>query len=228
MIIVTGLGRCGTSFLMLFLRTMGFGLGQNISWNLEMNAGYELSTAYTLTDDLYKLYIKQNKKINLDDACSGSYWKGFTYRQAIQSIDKDHRQGDVQIIKDPRLTWHREIIRAWWEARQDLILLILHRETEDIYKSRARLPIQYQDPKEERMKDPTIYKIDFCEFLTEVMKNDIPFELLMFPNFLNQPQEVFEKLERVGLEFDTKMGHQVWSDLVNPALISTGENHEAP
>lgn len=52
MIIITGLGRCGTSVLTKYLGELGFGLGKNVSWNHDVRAGMELSTAYTITHDL--------------------------------------------------------------------------------------------------------------------------------------------------------------------------------
>jgi len=200
---------------MHFLLEVGFGIGKNVSWNPEMRAGYELSTAYSLNHDFYHLYLAQGKEVNLEDPVTGSYWKGFTYRQAIEAIDKDERQGKVQVFKDPRLTWDRRLISLWFKVRKDIKLLILHRKTEDIHRSRCSLSLGGGEPKIERTQDPNIYKTDFCDFMTEVMEKEIPFELLFFPNFLRNPEDVFKKLTKVGLPFNQYNGYKIWDQLVD-------------
>ena len=65
MVIITGLGRCGTSILMKYLKEVGIGIGKNVNWHNAASAGYELSTFYTIIDDLYHYYCKKDKKINL-------------------------------------------------------------------------------------------------------------------------------------------------------------------
>lgn len=212
MVIVTGLGRCGTSILMKYISEVGLGVGKNVNWHKIARAGMELSTAYTLTHDLYHLFIREGKPINLDTPALGDYWSPLTYREAIEKVDKDPRQGSVQVFKDPRLTWHPDLIRAWWSVRQDFKLIICHRKPEDVYKSRKELPPQYDDPKRRELIE---YKIDFEEFFTTVLELGIPYRTLYFPNFLFNFGEVFGLLHDFDLPHYFPEGLKIWNEIVD-------------
>ena len=75
MVIVTGLGRCGTSILTKYLGDVGFGVGRNINWHDEARAGYELSTAYSINREMWNNYCKAGKPIDLDFDYRGPNWK---------------------------------------------------------------------------------------------------------------------------------------------------------
>ena len=212
MVIITGLGRCGTSVLAKYLQLVGFGLGYNVNWHTEARAGLELSTAYTLTSDLYTLFLDKGQPVNLEAPALGDYWKGLTYAQAIRKVDKDEkRQGKIDVIKDPRLTWHPDLIKAWWHVRPDFKLIICHRKIEDVYKSRKSLPPRYDDPKRKELDE---YKIDFAEFFTMVLELKIPYQLLYFPRFLFDFVYVHKALSNVGLHHSYEKGKKIWSDLI--------------
>lgn len=202
MYIITGLGRCGTSIITKYLGSVGFGLGKNINWHNKANAGLELSTFYAYIDDFYNLYIKKGIPIDLDKRVVYDYWKGLSYREIFNRVDKDERQGKVDIVKDPRITWHPDIIEALWECRQDIKLIICHRKPEDVKHSRETLPVQYGDPKPR--KELSDYKIDFCDFYTRVLELEIPYITLYFPNFISNNKKLHKTLCDFGLvhEYD--------------------------
>lgn len=216
MVIITGLGRCGTSILTKYLGEIGFGLGQNVSWNKDIRAGMELSTAYTINHDFYHRYLKEGKEINLDDEAWGDYWKGFTYRDVINAIDKDTRQGHVDIIKDPRITWHPDIIKTWYEVRQDIKIIICHRNINDIMKSRLSLPKAFNDPKPRKKIED--YQIDFSEFYTRVLEIGIDHKILFFPNFLGEFGVVWNILQNMfnnPLLDKFEKGKNIWNELID-------------
>lgn len=213
MVIITGLGRCGTSVLTKYLGEVGFGLGQNVSWNKDVRAGLELSTAYTINHDFYHRFLKVGKKIDLDVEAWGDYWKGYTYREVIENIDKDERQGKVDVIKDPRITWHPDIIEAWWRVRKDFKLIICHRSIEQIFNSRNSLPEAFNDPKPRKVIEE--YKIDFADFYTRVMQLGIVHRVLFFPNFLYQFGYVWNILLSIGLVHDFEKGQKVWDEIID-------------
>ena len=180
MVIVTGLGRCGTSILTKYLGDVGFGVGRNINWHDEARAGYELSTAYSINREMWNNYCKAGKPIDLDFDYRGPYWK-CKYREAIFNVDKDEeKQGKVEVIKDPRFTWNPALIEAWWTVRQDLKLIICHRDIQSVMDSRKSLPPQYDDPKRVKLSE---YKEDFADFYTKVLQLEIPYVTLFFPKF---------------------------------------------
>ena len=210
MIIITGLGRCGTSILTKYLGRVGFALGRNVNWHEIVRAGLELSTAYAITDNMNHYFLKLGKPIDLNAPSHGDYWN-CTYKEAILNVDKDERQGKVDVFKDPRLTWNPDLIKAWWSVRQDFKLIICHRKIEDVYKSRKSLPPQYDDPKRIELDE---YKIDFADFITEVLELKIPYKFLFFPQFLFEFEHVWKTLQEIGLEHSFEDGKKIWDEII--------------
>jgi hypothetical protein len=225
MFIITGLGRCGTSILMKYLREVGFGLGKNVSWNEEMRAGLELSTAYSLNQRMWMGFSKNGNPIDLDRVPTGDYWVGKSFRECILSVDNDERQGKVDVFKDPRFTWHPDLIEAWWEVRKDIKLIICHRDIEQIYKSRKALNNTGQDDPKRAVhpSNPEVelprYKIDFADFFTKVLEIGIDYELLFFPKFLEDFESTWKSLNRIGLTHDYNNGQEVWNKLIDVSLM---------
>ena len=203
MLIITGLGRCGTSFLASVLLAMNYKSGKNINWYEHVNAGYELSTVHTLNHDMYFHHIIPNGSVNLNKMCLGEYWgEGgyeYTYKEAMLNFDKDEKQGPVHFVKDPRFMWHPEILRSWWRVRKDLRFIVLHRDFEDVRKSRASLPEQYDDPVR-GSKDVIRYKTDFADCITLMADLRIPFHIHMFPRFLHDAKPLFRDIKKLGLQ----------------------------
>ena len=221
MILITGLGRCGTSILIKYLKEVGVGIGVNVNWHENVRAGYELTTFYTLTHDLYHRFCKEGKPIDLDVECWGTYWEGKTYRQALQEVDKDERQGDVQVVKDPRVTWHPDIIESIHEARDgDLRLIICHRKIENVYRSRKSLPENYDDPKPRKVLDE--YKIDFADFYTRVLELNIEHVNVFFPNFLLDFNKTYWQLTNIGLPHNFAKGYEIWGNIIDKDLLKNG------
>lgn len=221
MILITGLGRCGTSILTKYLKEVGIGIGVNVNWHENVRAGYELTTFYTLTHDLYHRFCKVKEPIDLDVECWGDYWEGRTYRQALQEVDKDERQGDVQIVKDPRVTWHPDIIEAIHEARDgDIRLIICHRKIENVMRSRKSLPENYDDPKPRKVLDE--YKIDFADFYTKVLELNIEHINVFFPNFLLDFPKTYWQLTNIGLPHNFQKGYEIWGNIINKDLLKNG------
>jgi hypothetical protein len=215
--IITGLGRCGTSILTKFLGSVGFGLGKNVHWHDEARAGLELSPAYSLNVDMYNKFCKQGIPIDIDDEPFGDYWKGHTFRSAINSIDKDERQGKVDIVKDPRFTWDGGLIAAWWEARKDIKLIICHRLVSSIYNSRKNLPEKWDDPKRSRIEQ---YYEDFGKFMDMVLYKNIPHTIFHYPSFLMDFEALYEILNyRIGLIFPLEKGALMWDALIDHDLL---------
>ena len=238
MIIITGLGRCGTSFFLNIFKGCGFGIGKSLSWNPKVNAGMELSFAYAISRDMYDGYLKKGKEIDLDEKLMCQYWgREISFREKILMIDNDtppkRNEGIVEVIKDPRVTWHPKIIRSWWQVRQDIKLIILHREPEDVIKSREKAGLKgygndmkFQDPKRGKILD--IFKIDFSDFITEVMRLEIPHLLMFYPNFMRYDSHiVYSKLYNTfGIDMNSKGNNftEVWDNIFDETKMSTFEN----
>jgi len=216
MLIISGLGRTGTSLCALLLQEYGYKLGP-VHWYDKVNAGMEWGAAYNLTEYMWDEFLKLDKNVNLDEMAPGKFWKDKTYREAINSIDKLENFDKIDLIKDPRITWHPKLITLWYEARSDLKLLICHRKPEHILKSRQK---SLRDPKSARMGDVNIYKIDFCDFFTEVLRIGIPYEIIYFPKFLNEFDDLFRKLNNLGYCQDKKKFKDIFNKIVDKNKVS--------
>jgi hypothetical protein len=214
MIFITGLGRCGTSILTKYLNEVGFCIGFNQQWYDEARAGYELKPVVEINFSMWFNYCQKGKPINVDDNVCDHFGRVYnlTYRNAINLLF----EGEVTVIKDPRLTWHPDIVEAWWSVRNDLKFLICHRDIESVMKSREVLPKEFADLKNRSLLE---YKGDFADFFTRVLKLKIPYETLFFPDFLQDFQSTYEVLEKVGLHFDYASGKKVWDNLIDKTLL---------
>lgn len=234
MYIITGLGRCGTSITIKYLHEVGFNIGHIVHWNDEIRAGYELSTFYCFADWFYHEYAKKGLKIELDAPFAGQYWKGYTYREALNEFDKDERLKEeknreiikshnerpkkVEVVKDPRITWHPDIIEAIYKARPDAKLIICHRDIKDIQQSRLNLNERYNDPKPRKVLED--YQVDFAEFYTRVVKIKIPYKVLLYPDCLRNHKELWTELSDFGLSHDINTGKKVWDKLIDKRLLN--------
>lgn len=226
MLIITGLGRCGTSLVAKWFQMMGYNLGNGVAWHDSINAGLELGSVYQLNIEMYDVFIARGKEIDLKQVCVRRYWKGKTFEEAINSVDKDEKQGGyVPVVKDPRFTWHPKLIEAWAKCRQDLKLLILHRDVHRIMNSRLALAEESYDPKPGRMKDINMFKVDFCDFLTEVMLLDLPYELLLYPRFCLKPFRLFNAVTRLyeGQGPTQKDMQLCWDRIFDPSKLRSEE-----
>jgi hypothetical protein len=216
MLIITGLGRCGTSFMMKFIKELGFPVGKDLHWIDEINAGYELRSAYSINLMAYSYYIKQGKEIDLDAKLDDKYWKDMSLREMIQNVDKDPRQLSVYAFKDPRFTWSPKLIEMWWSVRHDIEVLLLHRNVQEIIDSRGRLPQTYQEPKPERVNKPEVYKADFHDFLIKLLELQIPYQMLLYPNFTRDYDMTVRALNNLTYYFDSVKYKGNWDNIVQP------------
>lgn len=232
MLFVTGLGRCGTSFLMHFFRDMDFYIGRDNDIDPVKRAGMEFSVCYAITRDMFCEFIEKGKPVNLDWVRDDCYWGKISLREQMLRFDhdrpifqKEYRPDRISIFKDPRITWHPEIIRTWWEVRKDIRLIILHRDPKEIIESRnmciERGADDMADPKRDIRLDE--FKIDFCDFMTEVMRLDIPYRLFYYPNVLRQYDLVWKSCQDFGIIFDKNEGWKVWERIVDYNLVTNAQ-----
>lgn len=237
MVVITGLGRCGTSFMALLLKELGFGVGNSLSYDNGVRAGMEFSPAYNINREMYECYIKRGKEVDLYEPQTDSYWlRGFDgaipLRDMILNLDENTpecmKEGKVEVIKDPRFTWHPKLIRAWWSVRKDLQLIILHRKPEDIIKSRSKAGTEtkgsdeyFQDPK--RGQNLQQFYDDYEAFVEEVNTLGIPYVHFHYPNFMtNGSCENLNRLKSIGIASDISQEQfdEAWDKIYDGSKIS--------
>ena len=236
MVVITGLGRCGTTLMMLVYRELGYGVGRTLGYSERVRAGMELAPAYAISRDMYDYYLKHGKEVDLYEKHDGKYWRA-TYgktslRDRILFLDEDtpqnRKEGIIEVIKDPRITWHPKIIRAWWEVRKDLKLVILHRKPEEIIASRSKVGVDnwgsdahFQDPK--RAQRLHQFYEDWEAFANEVKELGIPHVLWEYPDFVDRPKgQLFMHLQSIDAmkpEIELEEFEVAWDTVFDRDLV---------
>ena len=188
MIVITGLGRTGTSFLAKWCKESGVDPGG--VWNNNVDAGMEDSRVVTINEKI--IWDNQPKVDN--------------YKKSILLINKP-------VIKDPRFSVGGKVLSIWWKIRQDLKFIVLHRKPENVVKSRLRHSKGFIE--KYRGTDVTIYKTHFADFVTTLLKFDIPYKMFYFPTFLNRFESLYNAFKDFGLTFDYAKSKNTWFDLVD-------------
>lgn len=200
MLIITGLGRCGSSLLTKFLKEVGYNVGM-VKWDDKMDAGMEDVNVSRLNRALY--VIIQDK--NIQDPK--------LFFPAVSEVIKSY---DMPIVKDPHFTWSPGLIECWKLVRSDLKVLFLHRKFEDIIKSRERISKLNLGSKDvKRGSDLSKYKADFADFIAKLIELKIPFQTLLFPYFTANYSLVYSKLSIFGIGFDYQIGQEKWNKIVD-------------
>lgn len=183
MLIITGMGRSGTSFLTKFLYDCGVNVGAK-RYISDINAGFE-----------YDKSVKINSQI-LDDTDIG-------VEDQIKSID-------LEVFKDPRFTFP-SVMKKWIETRDDLSFLMLLRDPKHAIESRHAHPNHFTEV--ETVESLTQRVLETYLLLGQY---NIPHETITFPHFLEQFEEVYDKLIYFGgLELDYNICKKKWDKLVD-------------
>jgi len=197
MLVITGPGRSGTSVLGQFCLKMGFNPGGE--WCEAIDAGMEHPRVATINDAIYR-----------EARTTGSVTQSLaTYRNEMVSLD-------LAVVKDPRFTYHPKILNAWISVRSDITVLLTYRNPEQSIASRKRhkrfLFIKHK-------ARPEALKCDMADSIELLLDNEVPYSVLLFPNFLNQYEKVYTALTQLGLRFDRDAGELVWTSLVDDSRV---------
>ena len=171
MILVTTVGRSGSSFLMKFLSQTGIDIGTD-KWFDKFNAGLEHPDVTSINGDLISKIIK-DKDVDIWDLWS---------RIAGLKLD---------VYKDPQFVAHKEIIRHWRQVRKDIKIIFLHRNPQDVVDSCKKIP-EWTGPTYRLFPEMITAKNN--NFLKVCDKLKIPTKKFKFPQMLDEGQEVIESL----------------------------------
>ena len=200
MLIITGLGKTGTSMIARFCYLIGYDLGTT-SWdNREMSlCGMEHPVSMDINNSIMGKITKQtDKEIEIK----------------IKSIKN-------QVIKDPRFTRRRgKIVKTWHKIRKDFKFIILNRD----YSAMADRSIYTQSiPNPEKIFDKNKLieqnKKRFDTFLNVINKLKIPYKIIIFPDFLDQYNLIYEYLHWGGLKFDYNKGELIWNQWADKSKV---------
>ncbi len=197
MLVITGPGRSGTSMLGQFCCDLGFNPGGE--WCDAIDAGLEHPHVAAINDALYR-----------EARTTGGVSTALAlYRHEMSSLD-------LTVVKDPRFTFHPAILRAWLSVRKDISVLLTYRNPEQSIASRKRhkkfLFIKHK-------ARPETLKCDMANTIEVLLECGVPYEILLFPIFLNQYDKVYAGLMNLGLVFDREVGRAHWDSLVDESRV---------
>jgi hypothetical protein len=203
MLIITGLGRCGTSLIAKFLTLQGYNLG-NCKWDDNIRAGME-----------------DSQVVQINRVLAEQYKKGDSYH-ARTIIKVWLRTKALSIVKDPRFTWPG-VLLPWAEVVKDLNILFMHRKFEEIALSRARLGEHSNDVSDTRIYNLTRLYEDFSQFFNVVFLHNLKFRVLCFPEVLDNFPSVWQALHDLGVKIDLDCGAEIWKTTIKPELITSSK-----
>ena len=115
MLIVTGTGRSGTSFVAKWLYHCGK-IDYEPNWIDNYNAGFEPQSVSRVNG---AIFIGNDKELSLPE-------------HILEFIEKI----DLKLVKDP-LFFYPNVINYWAKVKKDIKILVCLRNFEDVYKSRV-------------------------------------------------------------------------------------------
>lgn len=200
MIFITGPGRSGTSVLALFCKQMGINPGG--AWHNSVDAGLE-----------------DEQLVQIDDALLGELRRTGSVAGAVDRLGNQMSGLERQVAKDPRLTIHPGLLRAWASVRSDVRVVLAYRHPEDCVASRVRSSRQLRIREKETADGFRRALADTVEVLLEL---EIPFQLLLYPHFLQRFDRVYEAFTQLGIVLDKQAAEATWNAIVDPTKVHVG------
>lgn len=198
MLIITGSGRSGTSFLAEYCRRIGYSPGGY--WlPKDINAGMEHPFVVEINEKIVQR-IRNNQPITDD-----------IFKYSILSISN-------KVIKDPRfLGCSGQVIEVWRRFRQDFNVILLQRDAKAVAKSFKMHPDHFTEQcclPEEELANRVQKGVD--EFVSKLETLNIPFQIFTFPCFLEQFEEIYQCLNQFGnLPVSKIRARTCWNNLVD-------------
>ncbi len=176
MILVTGVGRCGTSALMQYFINIGLRTGK-MSWHKRYDAGNE-----------------NPEVLNINNKFRKRFMNGLPMKNA--KLYEMAKQVDYDVVKDPQFLTFPSLINHWAEARDDIRIIYCTRKPEHIVESLRRIP-EMTSPVYRSHADLIVQKQN--NFLARLDKLELPYTTIEFPHFMHFPEVINWVLEEEGL-----------------------------
>lgn len=189
MVIITGVGRCGTSLLARFCNELGlmdsFGI-----WYNSVNAGGESAEAISINQRLIK--AKLNNIFVLSS-----------------QIRRDVNNIKGKVIKDPRFLIDPDIINKWYLVNSNIKVIYLYRDFEKIVESSKKAPM-LNSPNYRNHVD--LIEQHHNKFLKNIEK--IPHKVFKFPDYIDNPNEVYKTISEFTGTYNRNW-IQIWNRIVD-------------
>src|SRR5579884_3368434 len=129
------------------------------------------------------------------------------YEEAIRSISSE-------VILDSRFMRCSALLEIWHAVHSDLRVLLTHRAPEPFSDTQGRSSgtSSSADGLRER----------FSDCIEALLKQDIDFRILLYPQLLRQYETVYAAFSDLGFHFDLAEGERIWKDLAESGVAAIG------
>lgn len=188
MIIVTGVGRCGTTLMIRYLRDSGLYIGRNMLYYPGIRGGFEDREAVGINQKYLNSILKKSY-CNVDEE--------------IRAYD-----GRVQAFKDPRILAYPPLIAVWHRnILMGVNVIWMRRDPAEVVASHRKYPVMFS-PNYRCFEDMIIEHEEQFKSIMDFMK--IPYTEVWFSDTL--PDEFINTLKKWGYDGDK----ETWADLYVP------------
>ena len=195
MLIITGTGRSGTSLIAKWLKECN-ALPYEGEWVEQFYAGYEPPDVSRINS---AIWIGNDAPMQTVSA----------QESAIKGIKHD-------IVKDPKF-FYGNVLTTWLSVRKDLKFFVCIRNFHNVERSRKAVNQITQ------LRNPEQLRSDFGSFLSTVIINQLPYEIVCFPEFLDEYDMVYRKITTLHPELKLTVSYQdgkdAWEKVVNKSLV---------
>lgn len=187
MIVITGPGRSGTSFLADLYRNLRFDPGGG--WQDTIRAGREQKDVVAINSAIMEeLNVPRAGRAEIGE----QRWDSISEQAARYSAQMRSIAEAWEVVKDPRFTW---TLRAWLEAgaKIDHVVVTL-RPIKDVVQSavHAGMAKPTREDATNVMSSHMMFRIG-C-LLTTLGEYQVPHTTLSFPAYLSDPEQLYRSL----------------------------------
>lgn len=135
--------------------------------------------------------------------------------QSIPAQEAAIREFDYSIVKDS-MFFHGNVLDTWLSVRKDLKFFICIRNFSRIEKSRRDIN------QINKIRNTQELESDFGKFLSNIIFNKLPYEIVEFPDFTDSYDEVYDKITRLepDLKINRAIGKKAWEKVVKKELTN--------
>ena len=136
--------------------------------------------------------------------------------QSIPAQEAAIKSFEYDIIKDDSF-FYGNVLDTWLSVRKDMKFLITIRNFHKVEKSR-RAAGQLN-----KIRTPEQLNSDFGKFLSRIILNDLPYEIISFPNFLDEYEQVYQVFRKIAPEIiketDFEKGREAWNKVIDKSKV---------
>lgn len=193
MLVITGTGRSGTTIIAKWLNELGL-LPYKGEMQEQFNSGF---------------HTKEVRRVN------SAIWIGNdSPLQSIPAQKEAIRKINYPIITDS-MFFYGNVLSRWLDVREDMNFLILLRRFPQVEKSRRSVGQM------NRVRTAKELQSDLGRFISGLVFNDLPFEILPFPELADRYEEVREAIMSLepNIDIPFEKGKKAWDKVIEKNLL---------